>query len=356
MTPFELDIGAQPEVVAGTLAHYRGAGAASLRAAADLADQATRVMVVGMGSSRSAALPTVRVIDRRLPAGAVEAGELLHYGLSDVGPECLVVLVSQSGRSVETVAVAERLAARGHPRVVAVTNDADSPLAAHAQVVLPILAGTEATVATKTWATTFTVLALFADALAPVPGGPLTRHPADALVALTSVAATVGMADAPASGMGGCVALMVVGRGPAHAAADYGALILKETVAMPAEAFSGGSFRHGPLEVAGPSVGVIVLAPSGPTRSLCEGLASETAALGSPTWLVTDDGRPDGLAADRLTAATDRPWVTTLPAVDEAWSPLTMSVPMQRFAAAMARGRGRVPGVLLRSQKVTDRE
>ncbi len=36
MTPFELDIGAQPEVVAGTLAHYRGAGAASLRAAASL--------------------------------------------------------------------------------------------------------------------------------------------------------------------------------------------------------------------------------------------------------------------------------------------------------------------------------
>ena len=70
---------------------------------------------------------------------------------------------------------------------------------------------------------------------------------------------------------------------------------------------------------------------------------------GSPTWLIGDDGSP-------LPTGTDRSWVTTLPAIDEAYAPLTMSVPIQRLAADLARRRGRTPGVLLRSQKVTDRE
>ena len=141
----------------------------------------------------------------------------------------------------------------------------------------------------------------------------------------------------------------VIARGPALAAADYGALIFKETVALPAQPFRGGSFRHGPMEIGGPAVGVVMLAPTGRTHGLCIAMAQEIAPLGSPVWLIGDD-------ATALPPATDRLRVTTLPAVDEAETPLTMSVPIQRLAAAMARARGREPGVLLRSQKVTDRE
>ena len=102
---------------------------------------------------------------RCLPADVREAGELLHYGMGAIRPDALVVLVSQSGRSVETVAVAARLRAAGHPRIVVVTNDEASPMASAADVVLPMLAGDEATVATKTWVTTFSVLGLLARAL-----------------------------------------------------------------------------------------------------------------------------------------------------------------------------------------------
>ena len=85
-------------------------------------------------------------------------------------------------------------------------------------------------------------------------------------------------------------------------------------------------------------------------RATCaSGWPRRRAGLGSPTWLIGDD-------AAGLPPATDRLRVTTLPAVDEAYAPLTMSVPIQRLAAILARERGRVPGVLLRSQKVTDRE
>ena len=347
MTPFESDIAAQADALDRLSAHYAAAGADALDAARGLVTGASQVVIVGMGSSRSAALPAATAIGGCWPADVREAGELLHYGIDAIGRDALVVLVSQSGRSVETVAVAERLQAAGHRRTIAVTNDVASPIASAADVVLPILAGDEATVATKTWATTFAVLDLLARTLVDASGR--TSLPQDVLRGMHAVVALRHLADDAATGLAGCRALVVVGRGPTLAAADYGALILKETAAIPAECLAGGSFRHGPLEIVGPEVGVIVLAPSGRTRELCVRLAEETAGLGSPTWLIGDDG-------GTLPTGTDRSWVTTLPAIDEAYAPLTMSVPIQRLAANLARGRGRTPGVLLRSQKVTDRE
>jgi glucosamine--fructose-6-phosphate aminotransferase (isomerizing) len=169
------------------------------------------------------------------------------------------------------------------------------------------------------------------------------------VAALDAIAATPSIADGAAAAFADVTSLAVIARGPALAAADYGALICKETIALAAQPFAAGSFRHGPMEMSGPAVGAIVMAPTGRTHALCIGMAQEIAALGSPVWLLVDDATAPPPATDRLR-------VTTLPAVDEADTPLTMSVPIQRLAAAMARARGRVPGVLLVSQKVTDRE
>lgn len=348
MTPFELDIAAQGAAIRRATEHYRaGAGADILAAARDLAG-AGPVAFVGMGSSLSASLPAVAIAARTRAAMAFEAGEVLHYGIDALAPGSTVVLTSQSGRSAETLALAERLRAGGRHRIVAVTNDPASPLAACADVTLPILAGDEATVATKTYVTTTVVLGALAAALAGMHAERGLPDPAVA-AAVERIGADLTIADGAADDLRDVSSLAVIARGPAFAAADYGALIAKETIALAAQPFPGGSFRHGPMEIAGPAVGAIVLAPTGRTTRLATGLAGELAALGSPVWLITDDATP-------APAPTDRLRVTTLPAVDEAATPLTMSVPIQRLAAAMARARGRVPGVLLRSQKVTDRE
>ena len=347
MTPFEQDIGAQGSTLRGTIAHYATSGAQDLMAACRLAGEAP-VAFVAMGSSLSAAYPAAARLTGRRPTAVHEAGELLHYGLDDLAPETVVVLVSQSGRSAETVAVGLRLRARPDSRIIAVTNDPSSPVAVIADVTLPILAGEEATVSTKTYLTTAVVLASLARTLA-------TGSAADAVPrsylpdAIDEITADLAIADAAAAGFAAVTSLAVIARGPAWAAADYGALILQETVALAAQPFAGGSFRHGPMEIAGPAVGVVMLAPTGRSHELSIGMALEIAAFGSPVWLLMDDATAPPPATDRLR-------VTTLPAVDEAETPLTMSVPIQRLAAAMARARGRVPGALVRSQKVTDRE
>jgi glutamine---fructose-6-phosphate transaminase (isomerizing) len=348
VTPFELDISAQGAALRGTIAYYEGEGAAALTAARDLAAGAPLVAFVAMGSSLSASHPAAEILGAIRPAAAFEAGELLHYGLDRLDPGALVVLTSQSGRSVELVAVAERLRARPGARLVAVTNDPASPMASLADLVLPMLAGAEATVATKTYVTSTVVLTALARTLA-------TGSASGVLPALALTSVMDAIAGDPELGVGAAAdfadvgSLAVIARGPALVAADYGALILKETVALAAQPLAGGSFRHGPMEIAGPAVGVVMLAPTGRTHGLCIAMAQEIASLGSPVWLIGDD-------ATALPGSTERLRVTTLPAVDEAETPLTMSVPIQRLAAAMARARGREPGVLLRSQKVTDRE
>lgn len=347
MTPFELDIGAQGDALRGTIAHYADVGGVDLLAACRLAGDGP-VAFIAMGSSLSAAYPAAAILGASRQAMALEAGELLHYGLDGLPHGTLAVVVSQSGRSAETLAVAQRLRVRTGIGLVAVTNDPASPMAACVDVVLPILAGTEATVATKTYVTTAAVLGALARTLATgstsgvLPDGSVAA-------ALDAIAADTSIADAAAAAFSGVSSLAVIARGPALAAADYGALICKETIALAAQPFAGGSFRHGPMEIAGPAIGTVVLAPTGRTHGLCIGMALEIAALGSPVWLIGD-------TATALPSDTDRLRVTTLPAVDEADTPLTMSVPLQRLAAAMARARGRVPGLLLVSQKVTDRE
>lgn len=347
LTPFERDIADQGEALRRVAAHYAGPGAAVLEEVGARCTDIDVVVLAGMGSSLSGARAAAARISTRLPGIAAEAGELLHYGLATVPTGAQVVLVSQSGRSAETLALGGRLRARGDVGIVAVTNDPDGPLASLAHLTLPILAGTEATVATKTFVTTFVVLDLLAGAIARDAGslGELGRV-ADAVDA---VAADLGIAVPAAAAMAGCTSISIVGRGPAVAAADYGALILKETAALPAEAMPGGSFRHGPLEICGPDVGLVVLAQAGPTLELSVRLAHEASELGSPTWLIGDD-------AAALPAATTRLLVTTLPVVPGVGAALTLSVPLQRLAAGLATRRGRVPGELLRSRKVTDVE
>jgi len=147
-----------------------------------------------------------------------------------------------------------------------------------------------------------------------------------------------------------CPVIVVVGRGPSLGAADYAALTIKETAAIPAEAMSGGAFRHGPLELSESDLGVVVLAPAGATADLGAGIAREVAALGRPTWLLADaapTSRSDDPAALPVTAVPDLP---------EPLAQLACAVPLRVAAAELTRSAGRLAGVTVVATKVTDRE
>jgi len=348
MTTFAVDVRAQGAAIRRVLQCYGEAESGRLAESRALSDGAPRVVFAGMGSSLSAALPAATRLARFQPASVVEAGEFLHYGTEGIEPGTLLVLVSQSGRSAETLALGEQMRVAGNVRIVTVTNDADSPLADLADLILPIYAGSEMTVSTKTFMTTFAVLQAFVDALTADQDGFVAAAIARDLAGIIdTVAANLEPSTRAAEHFQECHSLLVVGRGPAFSAADYGALIIKETAAMPAEAMPGGSFRHGPMEIVGPGVGLVVLAPAGRTRDLCVRLALETSELGSPTWLI-------GSGSDTRPAPSAGLLTTWLPDLPERLAPLVLSVPMQGLAAALAISKGREPGVLKRAQKITD--
>jgi glucosamine--fructose-6-phosphate aminotransferase (isomerizing) len=345
---FSADVAAQPAVIRRVLAAASGRLDERLDAAAALVGRCADrpVAVVGMGSSLSAG----RVIHAVLaPAGRVvmleDAGEFLHYGLGAAAGIGCVVAVSQSGRSAETVRAVERI--RGALPIVAVVNDARSPVAAAADVVLDVDAGIEAAVATRTYVASVAVLALLAGRV--VPDGPT---PADLARAADEMDLQLHATDGArgARHLAGSRALVVVGRGPGLGAADYAALTIKEAAAIPAESLSGGAFRHGPLELADTEVGFVVLAPRGATASLAAGIAREVAARGSRTWL---------LAEAALAHAPNDPAAlmgTVIPDLPEALAQLACAVPLQQAAGELARAAGRRAGVTVVATKVTDIE
>src|SRR5262249_4339653 len=155
----------------------------------------------------------------------------------------------------------------------------------------------------------------------------------------------VGLAERLQAWHGDRDRTVVLGRGAARAAAEMGALTVKEAVGLPVEALQTAQFRHGPLELAGPGLAAIVIATEPETAELDRALASELARLGSAVLCITsDDDVPEG------TTAID------VGPLDRLLSPAASIVPIQLLAWRLALARGRSPGGYVHATKVTTRE
>lgn len=304
------------------------------------------VWLAGMGSSYAAALYGSYLLsgpDRW--ACALDAGEGLHYSLPSSFSHGTLIAISQSGASYETSRLAERL--KGQTPIVALTNVPDSPLAATADLTLLLHVPPDEAISVKTYTATLTVLAV----LATRSGGAPPLSPDQVCDAVTAV--TVGgqqvaerlapLLDAPA--------LSVIGRGPSMASASFGALLLKEAAGRPAEALSGGQFRHGPMEMAGAGHGAVVLAPRGVTAGQQARLATDLASCGSSVVVI---GAPE-LKAD-ASRAQDRLAIWAIPQLPEPWAPLLEACALQWLAWACGVRAGRHVGHLDRTPRVVDHE
>jgi glutamine---fructose-6-phosphate transaminase (isomerizing) len=157
---FMAEIAGQPAAIrraAGAV----GAQADDIAAAGRELGRRTRVVLTGMGSSYDACYPAAtRLAAAGVLATMVDAAELLHFRLDALGPETLLVCVSQSGESAETVRVVRGLRDRGErPFIAAVTNGAGSTLAQLADCNLDTRGGEEHGPSTMTFAATLVMMA-----------------------------------------------------------------------------------------------------------------------------------------------------------------------------------------------------
>src|SRR3954466_2133462 len=288
--PFIAEIAGQPEALrraaAGLAGHLEGLDELRTRRPGAL-------VFAGMGSSYDACYPAVTALARTgVAATMVDTAELLHFRLPTLGPADDLVLVSQSGESAETVGVARALRDRGDaPRIVAVTNEPTSSLASLADHTLGTNAGEETGPSTMTFAAALVVLGALAHMIdgrcADEVLAALTLEAEVAAVAIEDLLARETLAEDLVTWHGGRATTVILARGGARAAAEMGALTLKEAVGLPVESLQAAQFRHGPLELAGPHLAAMVIATEPETVELDLAMADELRSLGTAVWTIT---------------------------------------------------------------------
>ncbi|WP_411360825.1 glucosamine-6-phosphate deaminase NagB-II [Pseudidiomarina sp. YC-516-91] len=230
-----------PTVVRQQLTHN---AACLQRLGAELRAQPPRaVMMIGRGTSDHAGVFAKYLIEVEcgVPVMAAAPSIASVYGQTLRLDGMLAICISQSGKSPDIVAQAERAKAGG-ARVLALVNNVDSPLAAVADDVLPLHAGPElAVAATKSYIASLVALVSLVAAW---------QDNADLQQALQELPQQLQNTPAQAFALADFQQLkqcVVLGRGFGYAIAREMALKLKEVLSIQAEAFSSAEFLHGPV-------------------------------------------------------------------------------------------------------------
>ena len=241
------DVLGEPEMLASLLDAYAAPGG-PLAALLEF-PPSHRVVLTGLGSSRYAALDAATRLCGTGRAAWVE------FASSDVStppaPDVVLVAISASGSTRETVAAAERH--RGTSLVVAVTNRPESPLATCADVVLPLFAGIETSgVSSRTFLAATAVLSLLtgqsADALRPAVDG-LERFLAGRAEWLTPAADLLDGADS----------IGVLAPARSQGVAEQAALLLREGPRLRASAHEATDWLHTAIYTALPGYRAVLL-------------------------------------------------------------------------------------------------
>jgi len=218
------------------------------------------VVTCARGSSAHAATFAKHLIERHLgipvAAAAPNIATIYRQPLRLRGQ--LLLAISQSGLSddlIETTIAARKAGAL----TAAIVNDPTSPLASVAEIVLPMAAGPELSIAaTKTFTAS---LAAVLRLTAQWSGSDEMRAACERLPARLEAAAQLDWSEALRP-LTEANSLVAIGRGPTLALAREAALKLKETCALHAEAFSSAEFRHGPIALVGSAYPILVLEPT----------------------------------------------------------------------------------------------
>lgn len=296
------------------------------------------VVLTGMGSSYHALHPIhLDLIDCGFLSMMVETSELIHHQHHLFDPKTLVVAVSQSGQSAETVKLLE--VNRQSSPVISITNTADSPLAKQADAAIVTRAGKEFSVSCKTYLATLMGLKWLADILC-------SRDLGNSQQELSQSVPAVGEylshwrehVETFAQRLKKIQHLFMVGRGPSLAAVGTGALIVKESDHFHAEGMSSAAFRHGPFEMLSPDSFVLVFAGDAKTRKLNVSLIEDLRRERSRVELVSEGG--DFAPCN-------------LPKVSTSVRPVLEVLPAQMITLALAALDGREAGRFERAAKIT---
>jgi len=299
-----------------------------------------RASITACGTAYHAGLVGKYLIEKlaRLPVEADIASEF-RYRSPVIGPQTLVVVISQSGETADTLG-AMREAKRLGAKVVAVTNVVGSSVAREAGDVIYTWAGPEIAVAsTKAYTTQLLTMYLLAVYLGRARGGITSAQAAEILAELQQLPAKVqavldgaGALQDLAQVLAGRKDIFYIGRGLDYAVALEGSLKLKEISYLHAEAYAAGELKHGTLALIEKGVPVIALVTQESLKDKMLANIQEVKARGAYVIALAMKGNTE------VEKAADR--VFYIPRTSQLLAPVLAAVPLQLLAyyTAVARG------------------
>jgi glutamine---fructose-6-phosphate transaminase (isomerizing) len=341
------EIAEQPVAVANTLLGHFVDGRIVLDEQR-LSDQDLRevdkVFVVACGTAYHSGLLAKYAIEHwtRLPV-EVELASEFRYRDPVLDRSTLVIAISQSGETADTLE-AVRHAKEQKAKVLAICNTNGSQIPRECDAVLYTRAGPEIGVAaTKTFLAQIVAVYLVGLALAQARG---TKYPDEVereyreLESIPELVARVLENNDPISELARALALsstvLFIGRHVGYPIALEGALKLKELAYLHAEGFAAGELKHGPIALIEDGLPVIVVMPSPKNSSTLHAkLMSnirEIQARGATTIVIAEE------ADDAVRPYAD--YLIEIPSVSTLFQPLLSTIPLQLFAASLARAQG----------------
>jgi len=338
------EIHEQPEAVANTLADkFDGDGQIDieeLELSSKDARELRRIVVVACGTAFHAGLLAKYLFERwaALPVEIEIASEFRYRNLVVTGDD-LVVAISQSGETMDTLAGVREATRRG-ARVIAIVNTVGSQMTREASGVILTHAGPEIGVAaTKTFTAQMTAVYLLAIYLGRLRGALRDARYDRNVAGLKSMPDKMRQVLASTEAVVDCARkyydrddFLFLGRSVSYPIAMEGALKLKEISYIHAEGYPAGEMKHGPIALLDDRVPVVALAPRDSVYEKMVSNIEEVKARSAPVIAVatTGDSEIERLCDDVL-------WVPEAP---EMLSPLLTVLPLQLFAYHAAKMRG----------------
>ncbi len=342
------EIAEQPKAVADSL---RGRLDAQQRIRLDetqidesILRQISKVVVIACGTAAHAGMVAKYAIEHwtKLPVD-VELASEFRYRDPIVGPDSLVIAISQSGETMDTL-MALRHAKEQGAHTLAICNTVGSTIPRESDAVLYTYAGPEIAVAsTKAFLTQIIAAYLVGLYLAQARGAmfedeirAIMQDLSDMPQKVDLVLDTVEPVRALAQEYAQAGSVLFLGRHVGYPVALEGALKLKELAYMHAEGFPAGELKHGPIALIEDGVPVIVIVPSPRGRSVLHGKIvsniQEIRARGARVIAIAEEGD------EAITPFADH--IIRVPETPTLMQPLVSTVPLQVFACELATVKG----------------
>ena len=305
--------------------------------AAEILEKVEHIQIVACGTSYNAGM-TARYWFEALAGVScdVEIASEFRYRKFVTRPNSLLVTISQSGETADTLAALRLAKEKGYMAALTICNVSSSSLVRESDLAFMTRAGVEVGVAsTKAFTTQLATLLMLVTAIGKVKGNISSEQEVEIVKALQSLPAEVEKAlafdkdiEVLAEDFAEKNHALFLGRGEFYPIAMEASLKLKEISYIHAEAYAAGELKHGPLALIDADMPVIVVAPNNELLEKVKSNIEEVRARGGQLYVFAD--KEAGFTP------SEGMKIITMPKVNEIIAPIFYTVPMQLLSYHVA--------------------